>query len=58
MLNNKGFIDPNFPGHVYKLRKTLYGLNQSPRVWYERLTEYLVNNGYKKEGTHTTLFVK
>jgi hypothetical protein len=21
----KGFIDPNFPDHVYKLRKALYG---------------------------------
>jgi len=34
----KGFIDPNFPNHVYKLKKALYALKQAPRVWYERLT--------------------
>ena len=38
----KGFIDPSFPEHVYKLRKALYGLNQAPRAWYERLTEFFV----------------
>jgi len=39
----KGFIDSNFPNHVYKLKKALYGLKQNPRAWYERLTEFLVN---------------
>nr|GEV74249.1 hypothetical protein [Tanacetum cinerariifolium] len=27
-----GFVDPNNPNHVYKLRKALYGLNQAPRA--------------------------
>nr|GEU81325.1 hypothetical protein [Tanacetum cinerariifolium] len=27
-----GFVDPNFPDHVYKLKKALYGLKQSPRA--------------------------
>jgi hypothetical protein len=39
----KGFIDPDFPKHVYKLKKALYGLKQAPRAWYERLTQFLVN---------------
>ncbi|MCI01189.1 gag-pol polyprotein, partial [Trifolium medium] len=54
----KGFTDPNFLGHVYKLKKALYGLKQAPRVWYERLTEFLVNHGYRKGGTDKTLFIK
>jgi hypothetical protein len=54
----KGFVDPNFPDHVYKLKKALYRLKQAPRAWYERLTEFLVNQGYKKGGTNKTLFVK
>src|SRR4030065_1003418 len=54
----KGFIDPNFPEHVYKLRKALYGLKQAPRAWYERLTEFLVNHGYKKGGIDKTMFIK
>jgi len=28
----KGFIDPRFPNHVYKLKKALYGLEQAPRA--------------------------
>ncbi|MCH80969.1 gag-pol polyprotein [Trifolium medium] len=46
----KGFIDPFQPSHVYKLKKALYGLKQAPRAWYERLTEFLVSNGYRKGG--------
>jgi hypothetical protein len=54
----KGFIDPNLPNHVYRLKKALYGLKQAPRAWYERLTEFLVKNGYRKGGNDKTLFVK
>ncbi|XP_050896894.1 uncharacterized mitochondrial protein AtMg00810-like [Lathyrus oleraceus] len=31
---------------------------QAHRAWYERLIEFLVNNGYRKGGTNKTLFVK
>ncbi|CAJ2662564.1 unnamed protein product [Trifolium pratense] len=54
----KGFIDPAHPDHVYKLKKALYGLKQAPRAWYERLTNFLVSQGYRKGGHDKTLFVK
>ncbi|CAJ2670589.1 unnamed protein product [Trifolium pratense] len=54
----KGFVDPSFPNHVYKLKKALYGLKQAPRAWYERLTEFLTSQGYRKGGNDKTLFVK
>ncbi|GJR32502.1 putative ribonuclease H-like domain-containing protein [Tanacetum coccineum] len=28
----KGFVDPDYPDHVYKLKKALYGLKQAPRA--------------------------
>ncbi|GJS30269.1 retrovirus-related pol polyprotein from transposon TNT 1-94 [Tanacetum coccineum] len=28
-----GFVDPENPIHVYKLKKDLYGLKQAPRAW-------------------------
>ncbi|GKF29876.1 retrovirus-related pol polyprotein from transposon TNT 1-94, partial [Tanacetum coccineum] len=27
-----GFVDPNFPDHVYRLKKALYGLKQAPQA--------------------------
>ena len=54
----KGFVDPNHPEYVYKLRKALYGLKQAPRAWYERLTQFLLDHGYHKGGNDKTLFVK
>ncbi|GJT38861.1 retrovirus-related pol polyprotein from transposon TNT 1-94 [Tanacetum coccineum] len=30
----EGFVDPNYPTHVYRLKKALYGLKQAPRAWY------------------------
>ena len=54
----KGFEDPKHPDHVYYLRKALYGLNQSPRDWYERLTIYLLAHGFKRGGVDMTLSVR
>nr|GEV47733.1 hypothetical protein [Tanacetum cinerariifolium] len=31
----EGFVDPDHPTHVYRLKKTLYGLNQAPRAWMD-----------------------
>ena len=54
----KGFQDPYFSDHVLRLKKTLYGLKQAPRAWYDRLTTYLLDNGFKRGQAGRTLFVK
>ena len=54
----KGFKDPYFPDHVLRLKKALYGLKQAPRAWYDRLTHYLINRGFKRGYADRTLFVK
>jgi len=28
----KGFVDPNIPDHLYKMKKAMYGLKQTPRA--------------------------
>ncbi|KAH9671430.1 hypothetical protein KPL70_017375 [Citrus sinensis] len=55
---SKGFEDPYFRNHVFKLKKALYGLKQTPRAWYERLTKFLLENSYKRGGVDKTLFIK
>ena len=45
----KGFEDPpHFPDHVLRLKKALYGLKQASRAWYDQLTHYLLNRGFKR----------
>ena len=34
------------PGKVLRLQKALYGLKQSPRQWYRKLREWLLQNGW------------
>lgn len=42
-----GFEDKNLPGHVCKLRKGLYGLKQSPRIWHSHLKQKISQIGFK-----------
>ncbi|GJT24041.1 putative ribonuclease H-like domain-containing protein [Tanacetum coccineum] len=53
-----GFEDPEFPNKVYKVEKALYGLHQAPRAWYETLSTYLLENGFRKGTIDKTLFIK
>jgi len=53
-----GFEDHLHPNHVYKLKKALYGLKQSPRQWCERLSNFLLSNGYERGKIDKTLFIK
>jgi hypothetical protein len=53
-----GFIDSEYPNHVYKLSKALYGLKQAPRAWYECLRNFLITNGFKVGKADPTLFTK
>ncbi|KAH9778649.1 hypothetical protein KPL71_007414 [Citrus sinensis] len=53
-----GFENEKFPDHVYKLSKALYGLKQTPRAWYDRLKNFLLDNDFSMGKADTTLFVK
>ncbi|GJZ51708.1 putative ribonuclease H-like domain-containing protein [Tanacetum coccineum] len=53
-----GFEDPDFPDRVYKVEKTLYGLHQAPRAWYETLSTYMLDNGFQRVKIDKTLFIK
>ncbi|KAK2382366.1 putative mitochondrial protein [Trifolium repens] len=53
-----GFEDLKNPDYVYKLKKSLYGLKQAPRAWYDRLSNFLLENGFQKGQVDNTLFRK
>ena len=48
-----GFENENFPHHVFKLSKA----QQAPRAWYDRLSSFLIKNGFIRGKIYTTLFI-
>ncbi|GJY50006.1 retrovirus-related pol polyprotein from transposon TNT 1-94 [Tanacetum coccineum] len=53
-----GFVDPENPNHVYKLKKALYGLKQAPRTWYDLLSSFLLSQKFSKGIVDPTLFIR
>nr|GFB66016.1 retrovirus-related Pol polyprotein from transposon TNT 1-94 [Tanacetum cinerariifolium] len=53
-----GFVDPDNPNHVYKLKKALYGLKQAPRVWYDMLSSFLISQDFSNGSVDPTLFIR
>ncbi|GJZ22984.1 retrovirus-related pol polyprotein from transposon TNT 1-94 [Tanacetum coccineum] len=51
-----GFVDPDHPDNVYRLRKALYRLKQAPRAWYDELSNFLISKGFTKGTIDPTLF--
>ncbi|KAG7549820.1 Reverse transcriptase RNA-dependent DNA polymerase [Arabidopsis thaliana x Arabidopsis arenosa] len=41
-----------------KLQRSLYGLKQSGRMWYNRLSEYLLSKGYTNNAICPCVFIK
>nr|GEV42207.1 copia protein [Tanacetum cinerariifolium] len=54
----EGFIDQGNPSHVYKLKKTLYSLKQTPRAWYDMLSSFLISQHFSKGEVDPTLFTR
>jgi hypothetical protein len=42
-----GFRDPYHPDYVRRLRKSLYGLIQVPRAWYQRFADFVSTIGFQ-----------
>jgi len=58
----KGFNFPNQTNskedYLIKLNKSLYGLTQSGRMWYNRFSEYLLKEGYKNDPIYPCIYMK
>lgn len=48
MQQPEGFEKEGMKNHVCRLKKSLYGLKQSPRQWYKRFDSFMVTHGYKR----------
>ncbi|KAL4011241.1 hypothetical protein IC575_028293 [Cucumis melo] len=51
-------LEAPFGQHVCKLQKSLYGLKQSPRAWFDRFTTFVKSQGYNQGHSDHALFTK
>ena len=58
MEQPEGFVDPDYPQYVCKLKKGLYGLKQSARCWNNTLDTYLKENDYRPCNAYGCLYIK
>nr|GEZ55235.1 retrovirus-related Pol polyprotein from transposon TNT 1-94 [Tanacetum cinerariifolium] len=54
----EGFVDPDNPNHVYKLKKALYGLKRASRARYDMLSSFLLSQDFSKGSVDPTLFIR
>nr|GEY05871.1 putative ribonuclease H-like domain-containing protein [Tanacetum cinerariifolium] len=53
-----GFSEHFKPEEACRLKKSLYGLKQSPRAWFGRFTVAMKRYGFKQSNSDHTLFLK
>lgn len=57
MRQPSGFVDKTRPNHVCLLHKSLYGLKQSPRAWFDKFSTYLLEFGFVCSIKDLSLFI-
>ena len=53
-----GYVLSNNPSDVCHLKKSLYGLKQSPRAWFGKFSKTMLSAGYFQSEGDYTLFIK
>jgi len=52
-----GFKSKAHPSHVWKIKKSLYGLKQSPRQFWKDMSDFLTTNGFTPCSYDPCLFI-
>ena len=51
-----GFVHPQFPNHVCRLKKFLHGLKQAPHAWFHRFSSFLLSRGFICSRVDSSIF--
>jgi hypothetical protein len=54
----QGFVQDGKEHMVCKLKKSLYGLKQSPRAWYQHIDMFFSHEGFSRSQADHSLYVK
>lgn len=57
MKQPPGFTHPDYPRHVCKLTKALYGLKLAPRAWFHRFSSFLLAHNFIYSKSDTSMFI-
>lgn len=57
MRQPSGLIDQQFPNHVCKLQRSIYGLKQVPMAWFQRFSDFLLQLGFEESTCDYNFFV-
>ena len=57
MSQPQGYVDNTKPTHVCRMIKSIYGLRQAPRAWYEKFTTKLIELGFVVSTSDSSLFI-
>ncbi|KAH9781841.1 hypothetical protein KPL71_008631 [Citrus sinensis] len=58
MAQPEGFIEKGSEDKVCLLKKSLYGLKQSPRQWYLKFDEFMISHGYCRSRFDNCVYFK
>ena len=57
MSQPEGFEKKDLEHLVCKLKKSLYGLKQSPRAWYQRIDSFFTKEGFTRSEADHSLYI-
>jgi Reverse transcriptase (RNA-dependent DNA polymerase) len=52
------FENEQLKGKVCRLKRSLYGLKQSPRAWFDRFSMVMKKLGYQQSNADHTIFIR
>ena len=58
MTHPEGFIHPDKPNHLCKLKKSIYGVKQSASCWNSTLDTFLRPSGYQRSSADSCIYIK
>nr|GEX00729.1 hypothetical protein [Tanacetum cinerariifolium] len=58
MEQPEGFVNPKYPNHVCKLKRSIYGLKQASRQWNKRFDDEIKKFGFTQNPNELCLYLK